>query len=1126
MNRSAARPHIVSRILTLNRARRALAAAAIAATVALALAAPVAPVAGRAAAEPARLLRFPTISKDRVAFAYANDIWVAPRAGGVAERLTTHEGQEWFPHFSPDGKWIAFTGDYDGNRDVYVIPAGGGEPKRLTWSPDIGGDIAERMGPDNAVLGWTPDGKVVYRSRRDQWNAFNGRPWVVAPDGGLPEPLPIPYGGCVSFSPDGKQVAYNDTWREFRTWKRYKGGMAQEVFTYDLATRAQTRITDSESVDDFPMWAPNNTIYFVSERDKRANLFAYDLGAKTTKKLTEFADYDVKFPTLGPGAIVFEKGGWIHTYDLATGAVKRIDIEVPSDKILARPKYLKVGDDIDEFTVSPDGKRAAFVARGEIFTVPAEKGEPRNITQTSGARERRLAWSPDGRSIAYVSDESGEQELYIRPQDGKGAATRLASDGHCARFQPIWSPDSKKLVFADSELRLYWVDVATKKVTEIDRGYQWELTQYSWSPDSKWVAFAKIGDNFFSSIYLYSLDGGAVTRVTDGFTQDFEPVFDPDGKYLYFLSDRDWSPTFTQYESNFFYARRTRPYALTLRADVASPFAPQSDETEVEGAEGAKKDEGGDDAKAGKGGKGGKEKKTAEPVKIDLDGLGTRIAPFDVSPGNYGRLAAVSGKVLWLSQPTGGADGEEVKSSLRIYDMEKRKESEAASGVANFEIAARGEKMIITSEKKYAIVDVAADQKMEKTLKTSGMEMLLDPRAEWTQILGDAWRLERDYFYAKNMHGVDWPAVRAQYAALLPHVAHRTDLTYLLGEMLGELGVGHSYTGGGDAPKAERVQIGLLGAELAPDAGSGRFRITRIYEPQPWMKSRRSPLTEPGLNVKVGDYVLAIDGEDLRAPTNPGSLLWNRAGKQTTLRVSASPSDAGSREIVVVPVAHDAGLRYYNWIEANRRYVQEKSGGRVGYIHIPNMGEDGLNEFVRQYYPQVRTEALILDDRWNGGGFVSEMIHERLNRKLSSLTAVRNKGDFTYPDATHFGPKVCLLNQWSASDGDYFPYHFRRFGTGKIIGRRSWGGVVGIRGGGDLVDGGFVTMPEFGAYSPDGKWIIENRGVDPDIEVVNPPGEWLDGKDAQLDAALDLMLKEIAGKSFKLPKRPADPTDR
>jgi tricorn protease len=1095
-----------------------------------------------AAAEPARLLRFPTLSDSHIAFAYANDIWIVPRAGGVAERVTSHEGQEWFPRFSPDGKWIAFTGDYDGNRDVYVVAASGGEPKRLTWSPDIGGDLPERMGPDNVTLGWTPDGKIVYRSRREQWNAFNGRPWVVSPSGDAPaEPMPIPYSGCLSVSPDGKKVAYNDTWREFRTWKRYKGGMAQDVFIYDLAARTQTRITDSDAVDDFPMWAPNNTIYFVSERDKRANIFAYDLGSQATRKLTTFDEYDVKFPSLGPGAIVFEMGGWIHTYDLASGNVTRIDIEVPSDKTLARPRYVDVSDDVDEFTVAPDGKRAAFVARGEIFTVPAEHGDPRNITQSSGARERRLQWSPDGRMIAYISDESGEQELYVRAQDGNAKAVRLTTDGHCVRFQPIWSPDSKKLAFSDSELHLYWVDVASKKVTLVDQGHYWEINDYSWSPDSRWLAYAKAGENMFQSIYICDTNGGKVTQVTPGFTQDHEPVFDPDGKYLYFLSDRDWSPTFMGYESNFYYGRRTRPYALTLRADIESPFAPRSDETEIEGEDekGAKDkkdedkgDDKDDEKENGKDGKASKSKKPAA-VKIDLDGLGERIAPFDVSPGNYRRLGAVSGKVLWISAPEGGGDddgepeggGGGGGASLRIYDMKDREEKEVAKPVGNYEIAARGEKMIVATRGDYAIIDIAPKQELEEKVDTSELEMMLDPRAEWAQILADAWRLERDYFYAKNMHGVDWPAVRAKYEALLPHVAHRTDLTYLIGEMVGELGVGHSYTGGGDAPKAKRVQIGLLGAELTPGEND-RYRITRIFEGQNWMRSRRSPLTEPGLNVKTGDYILAINGNELRAPTDPGSLLLNSAGKQTTLRVNSRPSDSGARDIVVVPVAHDAGLRYYNWVEKNRRYVEERSGGRVGYIHIPNMGAEGLNEFARTYYPQVRKEALILDDRWNGGGFVSEMIHERLNRKLSSLSAARNKADFTYPDATHYGPKVCLLNQWSASDGDYFPYHFRRFGTGKIIGRRSWGGVVGIRGGGDLVDGGFVTMPEFAAYSPDGEWIIENRGVDPDIEVVNEPGDWLAGKDAQLDAAIDLMMKEIEGKSFKLPKRPADPSDR
>lgn len=1095
------------------------------------------PLAPRAAvAAEALLLRFPDVSRDRVAFVYANDIWVAPREGGLAVKITSHEGQEWFPKFSPDGKWIAFTGDYDGNRDVYVVAAAGGEPRRLTWSPDIGAEIAERMGPDNAVLGWTPDGRVLFRSRRDQWNAFMGRPWTVSPEGGIPAPVPVPYGGLASFSPDGKRIAYNPSWREFRTWKRYRGGMAQDIWIYDLGSSAAERITDWEGVDDFPMWG-GGTIYFLSDRDRRANLYAYDVAARSTRQLTQFKEFDVKFPSLGPGAIAFELGGRIHLYDLASGRVAPVPIEVPSDKILARPRFIPVNESIEDFSLSPDGKRALFIARGEIFTVPAEHGEPRNLSGTSGARERTPAWSPDGRLVAYVSDESGEEEIWIRPQDGKGAATRLTTDGNGRRFAPVWSPDSKRLVFSDLRNRLFWLDVATRKVTLVDTSRVWEIRDYAWSPDGRWIAYAKPSDQNipFSTINLYDTGTGRITPVTDDMTDSDSPVFDPDGKYLYFLSRRDWNATLAGYESNFVYARRTRPYAVTLRADLESPFGPQSDETEIEGEKGAKGEEGEASSKDGEDEKGGgKEKgkakgkkKPAGPTKIDLDGIAGRVAGFPVEPGEYGGLRAVSGKVLWLSRPTRTLTGKPPgKPSLRIYDLEKREEKEVFAPVENYEVAARGEKLILLTDGKYAIVDVAAEQKADKTLDLSHMEMLLDPPAEWRQIFNEAWRLERDYFYAENMHGVDWPAMRERYGALLPHVAHRVDLTYLIGEMVGELGVGHSYVGGGDQPKPEPVRIGLLGAELEADEASGRYRIARILEGQNWDKGRRSPLTEPGLNVKPGDYVLAIGGQPLRAPTDPGSLLWNRAGKQTTLVVNSRPTEAGSREITVVPIEFDSGLRYWDWVEGNRRAVEAATDGRCGYIHIPNMGGDGLNEFAKTFYPQVRNEALIVDVRWNGGGFVSEMIIERLRRVVDGMGKPRHGGEYTYPDAAHHGPKVCLLNQWSASDGDIFPYHFRNYGLGKLVGKRSWGGVIGIRGGNNLVDGGFVTMPEFGHYSVDGKWVIENRGVDPDIEVENLPGDVMAGKDAQLERAIAMMNEELSKRSYLLPGKPADPTDR
>ncbi|HUU01315.1 MAG TPA: S41 family peptidase [Myxococcota bacterium] len=1071
--------------------------------------------AGGARASEGRLLRFPDISADQVAFVYANDIWVAPRSGGMAGKLTSHPGQEWFPRFSPDGKQIAFTGDYDGNREVYVMPASGGEPVRLTFNPDIMAAVPDRFGPDNIVIGWTRGGRIIFRSRRDQWDIFMGRPWTVSPKGGLPEPMPLPWSGFLSYSPDGKRLAYNPTFREFRTWKHYRGGMAQDIYIHDLANGREQRITDYEGVDDYPMWS-GDSIYFVSERDGRANLFVFDLKSKKTSQLTHFTDFDIKFPSLGPGAIVFELGGVLQTFDLASGKTQKINIQVPSDRPYTRPHLVQADKFISEFSLAPDAKRALVVARGELFAVPAEKGEARNLTRTSGARERYAQWSPDGKYIAYLSDESGEYDIYIRSGDGKGLPMRITRNADCFRFQLVWSPDSTKLLFADKNLRLFMVDIDQKKTSLIDKGEYWEIRNYSWSPDSRWVAYDKFGENYFGSIFLYDTKTKKTAMVTDWLTNDSNPVFDPDGKYLYFLSDRDLNATMAGYESNFIYLRSGRPFAVTLAADLPSPFAPESDETAI--GEIKKKE---DDSK--------EKTKTKKKVtvKVDLLGIGSRAVAFPVEPGNYSSLAAVSGKVLWMSKPAPQLSGKPpFKGSLHIFDMKKRKDEQVYSPVDNYDLAANGEKLIYKSEKNYYIVDVKADQKPGKDikpLKLSGMQLMLDPRAEWRQIFFEAWRLDRDYYFAKNMGGRDWKAIRDRFAVLLPYVAHRSDLVYLIGEMIGELGTGHSYVGGGDAPSAAPISVGLLGADLQADPASGRYRIARIFEGQNWNEERRSPLTEPGLGVNAGDYILEINGVDLKVPTHPGSLLLNRAGKQTPLLINHIPSRSGAREIVVVPIAYDSGLRYYNWIEANRRYVAKKTGGRVGYIHLPDMGSQGLNEFVRSFYPQVRKQGLVIDVRWNGGGFVSQMILERLRRVLAGMDAPRNAKPGTYPNAVHYGPKVCLLNQWSASDGDLFPHFFRRFGLGKLIGKRSWGGVVGIRGAPNLVDGGYVFTPEFAFYDTSSKWMIENHGVDPDIELENTPTEILAGKDAQLDKAIEIVMQELSKKTYELPPRPADP---
>ncbi|MBX7222434.1 MAG: PDZ domain-containing protein [Blastocatellia bacterium] len=1069
-----------------------------------------------------RLLRFPDVYKDQVVFVYAGDLWIASTSGGQARRLTADDGMELFPKFSPDGKYIAFTADYDGNRDVYVIPAEGGEPKRLTWSPEMSPAPAERMGPDNLVLGWTPDSKrIVYRSRRTTFNAWVGQLYTVGLEGGLPQQLPVPRGGYTSYSPDGSKIAYNRIFREFRTWKRYRGGQADDIWIYDLKSGALENITNNEAQDVFPMWT-GNKIYFWSDRDKTANLFAYDLKSKQTKKVTDFTEYDVKYPSLGNGAIAFENAGSIYLLDLATEKTRKLSLELNDERRLTRTEFLNPRDRITETSLSPDGKRALFVARGEIFTVPAEKGNTRNLTNSSGAREKAATWSPDGKYIGYISDVTGEDELYLVTQDGSAPAVRLTTDGSVQRGNTRWSPDSKKLAFTDKSFNLWYVDVETKKVTKVAQSSHGNIFAYDWSPDSKWIAYARPeltewNSGGFSVIYLYALADGKSHPVTDALTTSGNPTFDPSGKYLFFTSSRDLNATVGAFEWNYAYLKPQRLFCVTLQAETPSPFAPESDEVKI-GSEKKPESEAKSEAKPE-----GEKKEEKKDVKIDLDGIKGRIVGLTMPPGNYGALTAARDKIFYLSFPTfsmTGAPSERV--TLRVYELDKKKDSELFP-VDGYDISANGEKMLIASGGGYSIVDARPGVRLgEGSISLNGMQMKLDRKAEWKQIFEEAWRLERDFFYVENMHGLDWKKIHDRYAVLLPFVSHRADLSYLIGEMIGELNIGHAYVGGGDMPRPRTVRLALLGCDF--EEAGGFIRIRKILEGENWNESRRSPLTEPGVVVKEGDYLLAIDGVELKASMNPYALLENKLGTTITLKVNSKPSLEGARDIKVRPIASETDLRYFNWVEGNRRYVEQKTGGKVGYIHIPDMGGTGLNEFVKYYYPQVRKEGLIVDDRYNGGGNVSQMVIERLRRVLGAMNGPRDGEPLTYPSAIYTGPLVCMLNEFSASDGDIFPAMFRQYKLGKLIGKRSWGGVVGINGQTPLVDGGYVSMPTSGQYNiTTGNWHIEGHGVDPDIVVDNPPLDEFNGKDAQLDRAIEEILKEMKDKPATLPKKPAPP---
>ncbi len=1080
-----------------------------------------------AAAEPApdeaRLLRFPAIHGDQIVFTYAGDLYTVAATGGTARRLTSHDGFEMFARFSPDGKQIAFTGQYDGNTEVYVMPAEGGTPRRLTYTATLPrDDVSDRMGPNNIVMGWTPDGKrIVFRSRMRSFNDFIGQLYTVSLDGGLPEELPLPRGGFCSYSPDGKKLAYNRVFREFRTWKRYRGGMADDVWIYDFETKKTDDFTaGSRDVSDpdeppdvhpqniIPMWS-GDKIYFLSDRDahKRMNLYVQPVGGKTAKQLTTFVDFDVKFPSQGDKAIVFENGGWIYRFDLDTEKVEKVPIRIEEDFPASRTERVNVSKNITDFDVSPDGKRALFGARGEVFTVPAQTGPTRNVTNTSGAHERNAVWSPDGKWIAYVSDADGEDEIYVAPQDGKEAARKITDKGDTYKYEIHWSPDSKKILWSDKKLRLQYVDVETKAVQQVTQAKVWEIRDAVWSPDSKWAAYSQQETDELGRVYLYSLEQNKNFAVTDPWYGSQEPAFSGDGKYLFFVSDRDFNPIFGDLEFNYTYKDMAGIYLVTLAKDTPSPFKPKSDEVEEKKAAEPKKDEAKKD-----------EPKKDAGTKVDTDGLSGRVVALPVTAADYKNLASVGSTLYYVRHGS-----KDAKPALQMFDLGPRKETGLGSA-DGFVISADGKKMIVEQDKKYGVIDLAKGPvTVSEPLDLSGLEMKLDRHQEWEQIFNECWRQERDFFYDPDMHGVDWKAVREKYAPLVKHVNHRADLTYVIGEMIGELDCGHCYVGGGDYPHPARVATGLLGAELRRDPATGYYKIVKILRGEPGDLKLRSPLTDIGVDAREGDYILAVDGKSTADMANIYEELVGTAGRQVTLRIGAGVKDKG-RDVVVVPIGDERELYYYDWVEGNIKKVSDATDGKVGYLHVPDMQTVGLDEFAKHFYPQVRKKALIIDVRGNGGGNVSPMLIERLTRQIDMITIARNSVPETSPPEMIYGPKVCLMNEFSASDGDLFPYRFRAHHIGKLVGKRSWGGVVGIRGTLPIVDGGTLMKPEFSRYDLEGKkWIIEGHGVDPDVVVDNDPAKEYAGDDEQLNKAIAVIKEELKTQEKDLPPPPPYP---
>lgn len=1051
-------------------------------------------------AEEGRILRYPNSSATQIAFVHGGDLYTVPISGGIARRITSSEGIEMYPRFSNDGTQLAFTAEYHGNREIYVSPSIGGTPKRVSYSMDIQQGLPERMGPDKIIMHWTKDNKILYRARNKSFNVLVGNLLMAKIDGSMPESLPLPQGGYSSLSPDENKIAYNRIFREYRTWKRYRGGQADDIWIYDFNTKELKNISNNEAQDIIPIWF-GDKVYYLSDRDDIMNIFSYDLATGTTKKITNFTDFDVKFPSKGINHIAFENGGYIYLLNPDTDEYDKVNIEIANDFPDAMPSFVKVADKITNYDIAPDGKRALVTARGDIFTLPREKGHIVNLTKSSGVHDRSAIWSPDGNWIAYISDKTGEDEIYLVKPDGSDLM-QLTNDAKSYRYGLKWSPDSKKILSFDKAMRLAYIDIATKKTTEIRKSKQWEITDANWSPDSKWVAFADNVENSQSVIYLYSLDSKQTTQLTNEFFGSYNPIFSPGGKYLFFISNREFRGETGNFEYNYVFNEMSKIFGITLQDTTENPFVKyESDEVgEVE----PKK----------------KKKQDINDIRIDLNNIQKRVFEFPLPAGNYFGIEVTSDHKMYYYR-----NKENHPSKLFVYNFTKKEESEIGE-FTGYRISDDEDWILLAKNNKFYIEKLTEKPKAENgELATDEMEVWLDKKAEWNQIYDEAWRQMKYFFYDPNMHGVDWEAIYKKYKPLVNHVVHRTDLTYVIGEMIGELNVGHAYVGGGDAPKVENIMIGLLGAEFAIH-NSGFYQITKIFEGRNWEEKTRSPLTEPGIDVKVGDYLIAIDDVQLSQENHPAKLLVNKANKWVKITYNSSASSNGSKYVWVKTIANESGLRYLDWVEHNRKYVEEKTNGRVGYIHIPDMGfSNGLNEFVKYFYPQVRKEALIIDDRYNGGGNVSSLIIERLRRELAVAKIARNQEMvFTTPNAVMTGPMVCLINEQSMSDGDLFPYQFKQMNLGMIIGKRTWGGVIGIRGSLPFLDGGYLYKPEFANFGANGEWVLEGVGMSPDIEIDNHPADVMNGKDAQLDKAIEVILEDIkTNTKTKLPAIPIYP---
>ena len=1215
----------------------------------------------------AGMMRMPDVSQTQIVFSYANDLWLVPRAGGVAVPLSSPEGGEAFPRFSEDGKTIAFVGNYDGNNDLYTLSIDGGVPFRVTHHPGT-----------ETLCNWTPDGELLFSTASMSAFSRSKQLFTVPADGGLPQKLPVPYGDMGAVSPDGKWLAYTPHSREGRSWKRYRGGMATDIWLFHLEDHSWKSITDWEGTDGVPMWH-GDSIYYLSDAgpELRLNIWAYETGRGEHEQITHFEDYDVAWPAIGPGdkgrgEIVFQNGSDLYLLDLGSKKAKVVDIFIPGDRPKLRPQTIDVKNRIARAGISSTGKRVVLAARGDIWTVPAKKGSPRNLTRTDGVAERSPAWSPDKRWIAYFSDATGEYELYITQSDGKGETRQLTDNGQTFRYSPIWSPDSKHIVFTDNTASIYLHTIESGGTMLVDQDPSAGGMSVNWSHDSGWLAYTKGCDNLQRAVWLYCLATDETHQVTRGMFNDYSPTFDRKGKYLYYSSQRVFkSPIYEDVGSSFVYTGAEVVLAVPLKVDAEYPWAPESDEEtwedEEEDDEANGKDEDAEDKKDGgedppdedeteegdddqgakeenaddndddseedavddgvtglwegvvKGGEPlpeegipftltlrlndgsisgslsagpyagelidasydqatgeingnleidtgegmetfvliakiegesisgaitsegfagsftgtrtsrdvpeeekDEEEEEVEKVEIDLEGFEQRALLLPIKRGRIGRLAVNNKNQLIYG--SFGLRGSGKPAEIKLFDIddEKREAKTVVSGAGGFDISADGKKLLVRTGGNFAIIDSKPGQKLDKKIPLKGMRKTIeDPRVEWRQIFTDAWRIQRDFFYVANMHGLDWPAVRDHYIKMIDDCVTRDDVTIVIREMIAELNVGHAYYFGGSSESPPRVSVGMLGCDFELDQGA--YRISRIYEGGPWDSDARGPLSRTGVDIKVGDYLLAVDGLPIDVSKDPWAAFQGLADRDTTLTVNEKPLiDDDAREVRIKLMGGDGGLRFRAWIEQNRAYVEQQSDGKVGYIFVPDTGIRGQNELFRQFYGQRDKAALIIDERWNGGGQLPHRFIELLNRPVLNYWARRYGKDTSTPNDAHHGPKCMLINGLAGSGGDCFPFYFRRVGLGKLIGTRTWGGLVGISGNPGLIDGGHVTVPRFAFYETDGTWGIEGHGVDPDIVVLDDPSKMVDGGDPQLDAAIEHMLEEIELHPYKpVPHPPA-----